>query len=255
MSEVNDLHNPADEVPGPTTTTAQPAAASNGAAAKKSIKVEADAWTTQSQADAINRSVGEKPRDNFGKGNALPPQHKTPVEREKKPVEGASPNNGNLSEMFNRGQQGKVLDDKFVAETDALKGLHAERAAAVTNKAGDDAIKIIDDKIKNATQALEPKTKAFGDLTMPQRAAASMGGNFGKNVSNIEKGIRGAGAVVGLGSIISGTKQLVSPEVDENGERKSGVGKQLGKIAGGAAIVYASLVHGGANKAMGFAKV
>jgi len=233
--------------------------ATPAAANKKSFSKQVEAGPNMSQetADTINRGKMADPKENYSSNAMSQPFIKK--EREKKPVEGQSAGikgtYNNLSETFNRGRDGKVLDDKFVAETDALKGLHAERAAAVTAKADSDAIKIIDDKIANATKALEPKTKAFGELTMPQRTAASIGGNFGKNVSNIEKGIRGAGAVVGLGSIISGTKQLISPEVDENGERKSGVGKQLGKIAGGAAIVYASLVHGGANKAMGFAKV
>ncbi len=202
--------------------------------------------------------MGQKPVENvYAKSEHTSEQpFKTPNKREKIEAEGAQKagikdSYNKISETFNRGRDGKVLSEVLPAETAALQGLHKERAAALEAKADGKVIKAIEDKIADATRALEPKAKAFKELNVVQKAAASAGGNFGNGAGKFEKGIRGAGVVVGLGSIISGTKQLISPEVNENGERQGSIGKQLGKIAGGAALVYASALHGGANKAMG----
>lgn len=192
----------------------------------------------------------------YGEGirNSVNKPFNDPAPREKKdtaaPEPGITGKFNGVKKAYEAGTTGNAVSAAMPAEIKNIKDLHAERAAT-TDKV---AIKAFDDRISEAAKAVAPKAETeFNKLGMVQQTAAKIGGNLGQ-AGAIEKGVRFGGAAVGLGAIISGTKQLISPEVDENGESKSGVGKQLGKIAGGAAIVYASLVHGGANKAMGLVR-
>ncbi len=142
---------------------------------------------------------------------------------------------------------GEVLSHVEPEQTSALKGLKD----SLTQAGNSEAKKEIGEKIAEATKALtEPKMKAFKDLHIGEKLTAAVGGNIGQ-AKGFEKGLRLGGSVVGLGVIISGTKNLIAPQRDENGERKGSAWKQVGKIAGGAALTYLSAVKGGANKAMG----
>ncbi len=177
---------------------------------------------------------GESPKDaGFGenlKGKAAA------ADGAKKTAEG-------LGQIFNQAKEG-TLHANVGASAAQIK---LERTAL--NAATDEAAKKVAQEGLDAMT--KPKLEAFGKMKFTERTAASIGGNFGKDVGKLEKGLRVGGAVVGIGAMISGGKDILAPAKDENGERKNGFAKTALKLAGGAAIIWASLVAGGKNRAMG----
>lgn len=97
---------------------------------------------------------------------------------------------------------------------------------------------------------VEGRSEVFSKMNFAEKTVAKVGGNWGK-AGNIEKIGRLGGSAIGLGAVISGGKDIFAPARDENGERKNGFAKTALKLAGGAALIYASLIHGGKGKAMG----
>jgi|CXWL01.1.fsa_nt_gi hypothetical protein len=182
----------------------------------------------------------------------VPPAAETPkTTGERLPEAGDKPLN------TEGGKVSAVLDNtKGVWAQSAKRELHADVGVPSSS------IKVAQETLKNAPaegkeaaqNALDamtkPKTEAFAKLGKIDKITAAVGGNIGQ-AKGWEKAGRIGGSVVGLGVIISGTKNLIAPQRDENGERKGSAWKQVGKIAGGAALTYLSAVKGGANKAMG----
>ncbi len=139
-----------------------------------------------------------------------------------------------------------VLSNVGAEQVAQAKGLEESlKAAAEAEKPA------IQESLKKVTEEVSKlKAGEFAKLGRVERLTAAVGGNIGQ-ASAMGKLGRIGGSAVGLGVIISGAKNLIAPERDENGERKSSTWKQVGKIAGGAALTYLSAVKGGANKAMG----
>ena len=166
-------------------------------------------------------------------------------------IQGAIKSVKGLGEVFTKSTKGEILNGEDIAEA-----YHAKHAG-LFNKAQ----KEIRDGVLNGEAAKNLKefnSKAYSDFkpdailnrNIVERTVASVGGNWGK-AGNLEKIGRVGGSVVGLGAIISGGKDIFAPARDENGERKSSFVKTALKLAGGAAIIWASLIAGGKNKAMG----
>ncbi len=112
------------------------------------------------------------------------------------------------------------------------------------------------------TQNLEAERKAlddlgkekFKDLGRIEQGKAAIGGNFNKNASWLNKGMRIAGTGVGIGSIVLAGKEVISPQVNpETGKEEIKWVKALGMLTAGLAATYFSLIHGGRAKAQGIA--
>lgn len=159
-----------------------------------------------------------------------------------------------IKEAFNLGSEGKVAADVGVSEVSELNSLKESLKKAEEAKL--DTASITESIGKAAEKVSEVKNAAFNKSfpTFLESTAAKIGGNFSKDVGKGMVATRIGGT--GLGSIMIGSslKGIIAPQRDENGERKDSMWKQVAKLAGGAAIVYASLIRGGANKAMSMAK-
>ncbi len=159
-------------------------------------------------------------------------------------------------EAFNLGKEGKVAAEAGASDFSALSKnkealVNAEKAATPNAE----MISELKESVGRLTERVsEVKNKAFNE-SLPnslERTAAKIGGNFGKDVGKLEKGLRVGGAVVGIGAMISGGKDILAPAKDENGERKNGFAKTALKLVGGALATYAALTSmGGKNRAMG----
>lgn len=151
-----------------------------------------------------------------------------------------------LGQIFNQAKEGNI--GSHIGNTN--EGLNAAKEAlkVATESKNETAI-------ENAKHILdrfvEDRKGTFANMKPTERIAASIGGNFGTDVGKGMKFARGTGAIVGIGAMISGGKDILAPAKDENGERKNGFAKTALKLAGGAAIIWASLVAGGKNRAMG----
>lgn len=133
--------------------------------------------------------------------------------------------------VFRGSESKKMYDTAKTAFDTAAEGTKTEAGAA----------------LKKAEEGLH---KEFGKLGFVQKNYAKIAANIGQASTGM-KIVRGGAALGGLIVIGSGVKNLVAPEHDENGERKGSAWKQVGKIGAGAAALYASVIYGGANKAMG----
>ncbi|MEQ1706007.1 MAG: hypothetical protein ABL867_08580 [Rickettsiales bacterium] len=177
---------------------------------------------------------GESPKD-AGFGENLKGKAAAAMDGAKKTAEG-------LGEIFTKAKEGELHADvggssrKIKFDRSALKDTADEARKKIFQDGIDEMIK--------------PKLEEFDKMSRGQKIFAQAGGNWGQ-AGKLEKGLRVGGSVVGLGAIISGTKNIVAPQKDENGERKDSVWKQIGKIGLGAAAIYASLTAGGKNRAMG----
>jgi hypothetical protein len=108
-------------------------------------------------------------------------------------------------------------------------------------------------ELETAKKALlERKDKAFNRAIKGTGAGtvAAVAGNVGK-AGTVGKVVIVGGSIAGLGAMISGSKNLIAPERDENGERKGSAWKEVGKIVGGALATYMLAIRGGRAKAMG----
>ncbi|MEK6746517.1 MAG: hypothetical protein AABY33_05750 [Pseudomonadota bacterium] len=164
-------------------------------------------------------------------------------DKAKAAMDGAKKTAEGLGQIFNQAKEG-TLHANVGASAAQIK---LERTAL--NAATDEAAKKVAQEGLDAMT--KPKLEAFGKMKFTERTAASIGGNFGTDVGKGMKFARGTGAIVGIGAMISGGKDILAPAKDENGERKNGFAKTALKLAGGAAIIWASLVAGGKNRAMG----
>ena len=183
---------------------------------------------------------------------------KAPPEETKKAVKAAAEATKNLWEKATKGKLfSKVGKEEAEAVSDIKKtigGLKEKLGNASANAAKglEEKIGTASEKLKTATEALHKvKLDTFKEeLSIGERQYAKVAANIGQASTGM-KIVRGGAALGGLIVIGSGVKNLIAAERDENGERKGSAWKQVGKIGAGGAALYASLIYGGANKAMG----
>lgn len=112
----------------------------------------------------------------------------------------------------------------------------------------------IESEITNAKYILDKfvngRNGTFKGLKPTEKFAAMAGGNL-RSAGKGEIVLRGTGVLVGVGGLVSAGKDVFAPERDENGNRKKSWVKTGLKAVGSAALVVASVVAGGKNRAMG----
>lgn len=153
--------------------------------------------------------------------------------------------------IWQKAKRGEVLEHVAQQDTIDYKRFRADAEHAV-----DDATKKgYAERAEAARErAKAPKLEAFGkELGKGERLAASVAGNW-HHSGNMGKIAMVGGTVVGVGSVISGAKNILSPVRDENGQRKGSVFKEVAKVVGGALVTYLSAIRGGNIKAMGLGR-
>lgn len=155
-----------------------------------------------------------------------------------------------IKAAFNLGKESKVAADVGVEQVSALNGLKESLKKAEEAKL--DAATIKENVSKAAEEVSKIKNETFSKAfsSKLEKGAAMAGGNW-SNAGKGELALRGAGVVVGVGGLISAGKDVFAPERDENGQRKKSWVKTGLKAVGSAALVVASVIAGGKNRAMG----
>lgn len=151
----------------------------------------------------------------------------------------------NLGEQYN-GLKSDI-DSTKKAIQEATKG-GAAAPEELTKK-----LKALEDDFEKVKKpVVDAKAEVFKkELGAVDRLKARFAGTFGEvGGSKGAKAMKGAGVVVGLGAMVDGTRRIIAPERDENGERKGSVWSAIGEAGLGAGAIALAL-KGGHNRAMG----
>lgn len=158
-----------------------------------------------------------------------------------------------IKAAFNLGKEGKVAADKGTEHVLTLNGFKEQLEIAKNNGADAAHIANIEKDINDTAGKLnQVKGEAFSKSFRStfEKGAAMAGGNL-RSAGKGELVLRGGGVLVGIGGLVSATNDVFRPKKDANGQRETSWVKTGLKAIGSAALVVASVVAGGKNRAMG----
>lgn len=148
----------------------------------------------------------------------------------------------NLKDVWKKAWKGElhIGDGKAVKE-------FIERSKVIADPNIPDGEKVVAKKIvEHITKA---KNQTFSTMTRPEKITATVAGNLGQS-SGFERGVRIGGTAVGSIMVGRGISGIFSKQ-NEQDDKKPSKWKKAAELAGGALLIYASLIHGGPNKSMG----
>lgn len=154
-----------------------------------------------------------------------------------------------IKEALNLGKKGEVAAGVGADKVSELNILKDQLKIAEEAKVDTASIKESIGKVSEEVSKIKNEAWDKSFTSMFEGAAARAGGNWAK-AGKGELAIRGTGVVVGVGGLISAGKDVFAPERDENGQRKKSWVKTGLKAVGSAALVVASVIAGGKNRAM-----
>ncbi len=216
-------------------------------------------------ADAQRASVREHYDRSIGKSGGTQSTSSEPAKTE------AAGEVKKIEEVYAKSSKGELLAEHKITNKDGvdLGAKHNELNSEIkTTKEAIEKAAEGDAKKGLATtlETLEKDHKAVSEELIKGKEAiykekvgiidgmkARFAGTFGEvNKSTSSKVVRGTGLAVGLGAIVDGTRRIIAPERDENGERKGSAWAAVGEIGAGAGAIALAL-KGGHHRAMGIA--